>query len=223
MDLKEKQIIYVDNKLYIKCGVVMLSTESESYIYKNRYGIPQFRQVSGLTRIDSIAKNQHLYITSDEEIKKDDWYYNPITDSIHKADLILRELNPIFKKIIATTDTSLKIHKFDKGVFKDLTYSLPQLPQQFIQQYIEEYNKGNVITKVEVEYDFADHDLALFRDEITLKVNHDNTINIKPIKDSWSREDIIKLKNKLISLSKEQQFKILDSVETFDKWIEENL
>ena len=37
------------------------------------------------------------------------------------------------------------------------------------------------------------------------------------------KEEIKCLKDKLVSLPKSEQMKILDTVETFDKWIEENL
>ena len=111
--------------------------------------------------IDRYFEAQHLYIISDDEIKdgdyfladnrlnttsnkglpnwvlckctkvKNSWVYcNEIPDEGHNGDWC--------KKIIATTDESL---------------NLPQPSQQFIQKYIEEYNKGNIITDVLVEYD----------------------------------------------------------------------
>nr|DAI89531.1 MAG TPA: hypothetical protein [Caudoviricetes sp.] len=149
------------------------------------------------------------------------------------------------KKIIATTDTSLfievvnqcdgckskipldeYIHRNEKGVgiacskdkYRDY---LPQPSQQFIEKYIEEYNKGDVIKDVLVEYELRiNHDgrinsnTKIWRE---LKVNpENNTITIKKLKDSWSRKEIIKLiDNYTICMDGTESYKL--------KWIEENL
>ena len=59
------------------------------------------------------------------------------------------------KKVIATTDTSLKQFIYTTMVIDegDIYQSLPQPSQQFIEKYIEEYNKGNIIIDVLVEYE----------------------------------------------------------------------
>ena len=82
------------------------------------------------------------------------------------------------EKIIATTDISL---------VKE--YNLPQPSQQFIQKYIEEYNRGNIITDVLVEYELIsneeyflntinpDDDVPYFDEN--LKINpKNNSLNI---------------------------------------------
>ena len=98
---------------------------------------------------------QHLYIISDDEIKENDYCLNLETNTVfkmHKHGLPTSNRN---KKIIATTDTSLINRK--QMTFMDeateWTYDLPQPSQQFIEKFIEEYNKGNVITNVLVEYE----------------------------------------------------------------------
>ena len=87
-------------------------------------------------------KNGHLYVLSDDEIKENNThFYNPHSGQLHisKNHTDYEAINKNgCKKIIATTDTSL---------------GLPQPSQQFITKYIEEYNKGNVITDVLVEYE----------------------------------------------------------------------
>ena len=85
---------------------------------------------------------QHLYIISDDEIKENNThFYNPHSGQLHisgnHTDYIAINKNGC-KKIIATTDVSL---------------GLPQPSQQFIEKYIEEYNKDNIITDVLVEYE----------------------------------------------------------------------
>ena len=55
----------------------------------------------------------------------------------------------------------------------------------------------------------------------TLKINDDNTINIKSTKESWDREEVIELINKAI------EFVVLPSTDNelkdLNKWINENL
>ena len=56
--------------------------------------------------------NQNIYITSDEEIKAGDWFYDDEVDEILKAgenvDLhLVNNLKPNFKKIILTTNAEL--------------------------------------------------------------------------------------------------------------------
>jgi hypothetical protein len=58
-----------------------------------------------------IHEPQHIYITSDEEIKEGDWYYLPRTNSVHKCIEDPTELNLERRlgvaKIILTTDLDL--------------------------------------------------------------------------------------------------------------------
>ena len=174
--------------------------------------------------------NQHLYITSDDKMKEGDFYYclqsNKICKS-NKQDIIVFKRTPevlvAFKKIIATTDTSL---------------NLPQPSQQFIEEYIEEYNKDNVITNVLVKYEhfdelgnYIDNNYHFKGDIWKLKIKaKDNTITIKKVKDNWCREEIIKLFHQFGSEATSKQISfnhipsefIADKLE-IDKWIEKNL
>ena len=171
---------------------------------------------------------QHLYIISDDEIKENNThFYNPYSGQLHisgnHTDYIAINKNGC-KKIIATTDVSL---------------GLPQPSQQFIQKYIEGYNKGNVITDVLVEYqtDFksetklymlgiGDNPDDFEYGEPTVKINpKDNTTTIKKVKDSYSREEVIEFGNKVKEYCKDGWKP--DSLHRvffeWDKWIEENL
>lgn len=164
------------------------------------------------------TKFQELYIVSDDEIKKSDWYYTPIKRSIEqcikKLLIIKNGSNDIEQfKIIATTDTSLTYNKsYNSGW--NAKINLPQPSQQFIEKYIESYNKGEVITDVLVEYELymqrqsnvgttryvVSKDNKTFNklnfDRIPtlleVKINpKDNTITIKKLKDSWNRKELI--------------------------------
>ena len=140
----------------------------------------------------SNIQSQHLYILSDEEIKEGDWCINPITKSPFQVKVI--ERNRLVypensKKIITTTDNSLKTTE-DLGEISRENI-LHQIPQSFIEYFVSEYNKGNVITEVMIEYEkiitdtkhyMLTHECKGFDEK--LKINPNNTINIKPVKDS---------------------------------------
>jgi hypothetical protein len=116
-----------------------------------------------------------------------------------------------FSSIIATTDSILKLYESEilaKASGFSLTTNdikLPSIPQSFIEYYVKEYNKGNVVKEVGVEYSGCDCEGKYVPDHriqdgcgLKLKLNLDNTINIKPIKDSWTREEILKIVNKAL-------------------------
>ena len=178
-------------------------------------------------------KHQHLYIISDDKIKLFDWVYNNKENIVEqitsKTQLIFvleeNKENQTFKKIIATTNSSLwrPSHKYASDVIL-----LPQPSQQFIEKFIEEYNRGNVITDVLIEYELIsneeyfgntvnpDDDVPYFDEK--LKINpKDNTITIKKVKDSWNREEV---ENLIYAAMKDRCY---TTVSEWRKWIEENL
>ena len=143
---------------------------------------------------DEYKEYQHLYIISDDEIKEGDYY---IIDDI--PELLknngLKFIDDYCKKVIATTDTSLYTHQKETVSLPERVFYLPQPSQQFIEKYIEEYNKGNMITDVLVEYELKiTHDGRINNNTKMweeLKINpKDNTITIKKIKDNYSREEV---------------------------------
>lgn len=163
-----------------------------------------------------------IYITSDDKIEKNDWCM-----IIDKASSLYGEFeqhkgshsrSDQWGKIIATTDTSLGfiIPRFTSGNRGAVDVSekilLPQPSQQFIEKYIESYNKGEVITDVLVEYkSYCKHGnncpskgaydkQHLCNVDYKIKVNQDNTINIKQVKDSWTREEVLEELNLLYSM-----------------------
>ena len=189
----------------------------------------------GIDPKDSTVQFWNLYIISDDEIKEGDWVvyknkmiyqnsYGEIGSVIGDEDFIRKYC----KKIIATTDESL---------------NLPQPSDSFIKKYVEGYNKGNVITDVLVEYNIYDdqcdglscgicncnHTTEKLISE--LKINpKDNTITIKKVKDSYTREEHIsnikkfslELGSKIHCFLKEDGTLSI-SIQDVNKWIEENL
>lgn len=222
-----------------RAQVIMLPTGSNlefPYIAQNVFN-KQLTIVNSTFAINCELQSQHLYIISDDEIKEGDWFINLFNNVIVQAH------NWIYvstcKKIIATTDTSLTI---DCIINKNKVYHLPQPSQQFIEKYIEEYNKGNIITDVLVEYmqtklyikpqnyqQYISQPKELqfpittdINNIYNLKVNpKDNTITIKKVKDSWNREDVYKIIRKAITDTNKAGFRNISM--DYNKWIEENL
>lgn len=181
----------------------------------------------------------HLYITSDDKIEEGDWWlnkdanYNNIINDRSLAKLANNA--PSCKKIIATTDTSIKIKSEQAG---DNTWynPYPKPSDSFISKYIEEYNKGNIITDVMVEYDEKQrfeankskriNPLNGIWYEYILKTNpKDNTITIRKIEDSWNREEIHILFKELVK-GRECKAAFMCYTPTIidvDKWLNDNL
>lgn len=166
---------------------------------------------------------QHLYILSDEEIKEGNWFVNLTSQRIYQNDMGLNLSNnyPNEQKIIATTDKSLIFKKDIIGGF-ETNIAFPQPSQSFIEKFVEEYNKCNIITEVMIEYvvmnkGYDKHKDYPYGECDILKINpKDNTITIKKVKDSWNREEVINLLYK----HTEDMFK---QKVNLNKWIEENL
>lgn len=194
--------------MFKKCKVVMLPTNEKAIrplIVNPSTGKMEISEWLGKT-FDYPAseyqkvgyKTSHLYFLSDEEIKEGDWMYNPerepsILQCVGKGSL------RGWEKIIATTAIICTGYsKETSKTFNDYSY-LPQPSRSFIEKYVEEYNKGNLITEVMVEYNLMNkgydkpEDYPYQECEI-LKVNpKDNTITIRKVKDSWNRKEVIAL------------------------------
>lgn len=205
-----------------RAKVVMLPTNKKAKLYLDN------KEIYTKNRIDDSILRHNLYIVSDDEIKEGDWYIDD-TEEIRQSftsDKDYWEVRKDYKKIIATTD-KLPTESY-QGHFegKDCTDYLPQPSQAFIEKYVEQYNKGNQIIDVLVEYeeDYDEHpeilDNPLEKWEY-LKISKDNTITIKKVKDSFSRDEVEVL---LFDLA--EHYAMTSSkgdIEDFKKWIEENL
>mgnify|MGYP003508399504 CR=1 FL=1 len=225
-----------------KIPVVMLPTEKASSLVLGLTGRLKFdnKQLSTHPKII----NQHLYFLSDEEIKEGDWVYNHIlndvvqikTSHIQNPINFFTEINKLkhAKKIIATTDESLFEQIFyhpDGAIIGGIeSYKLlPRPSQSFIERFIEKYNVGTPITHVMVEYESCEYEGDIFKGEKLHPISHklkinpkDNTITIKPVKDSWTRKEHEKdLRDLAQLISNKHRFG--DGVFDVDKWIEQNL
>lgn len=209
----------IDGKQYQECDVVMLETSktnnlNDIVLNSNKTRLATLNPLT----IDSKqpCTNQHLYILSNDEIKEGDWcismnlaYKKPFQCT---NLLYAKEYN--CKKILATTDTSLK---------------LPQIPTTFIQQYIDAYNNGNVIEKCLMKVEFGEISESYFDGEcerlpIHIKLNENNEISILPPtvkKQMFSREEVevllFNLAEHYAMTSNKQE------INDFNNWIKENL
>lgn len=220
-----------------RARVVLLPTDNRSHIiYDTRYNELQYHNLDKNNddyQDKTIKTFHHLYIISDDEIKDKDWVYMTIRNCIkqvhsHNTDktFIATDGTIIFyedcRKLISATDTSLTIKGEVAGIGSWYN-PLPQPSQQFLEKYIESYNKGEVITDVLVEYEadlstITKVDYGLQHWDYKLRVNSkDNTITIKKLKDSWNRKEIIEVLNKLNNSLN------IGSDLTLEQWIEENL
>lgn len=188
-------------KQFKRAKVVRLSTTNDSNIYlKPQNGhlvIVTDTRVKRYVTTFNFPK-QHLYIISDDEIKEGDWFYNIHSKIVGRAAFDFGK-DDLAKKVIATTDTSLYIHQKETVSLSERVFYLFQSSQQFIEKYIEEYNKGNVITDVLVEYEYL-LDNRVVLPYWNLKVNiKDNTITIKKLKETYNKEELCQILEKYTS------------------------
>lgn len=169
--------------------------------------------------ITELGAPQHLYFTVKDTPQEGDWCLFNNERNMPKGkgtkyplqysdELGLPKF--VFEKIIITTDKSLieGIKKYPNRDIKsfEVYETLPQPSQQFIEEYIESYNRGKIITNVVVEQEECNHHYINYhRGEksikntssvwrFKLKINpKDNTAFIKElVKNSWNREELIK-------------------------------
>jgi len=200
----------------------------------NKKGVLEYIVNQPLNIPTILTTPQHLYILSDDEIKEGDWCLHLITNNISQC----HEKGSYYgdwKKIIASTDSSIVIDKepyrvidYSKGttngvtIMKERDIIIPSIPQSFIDKYVSEYNVDNIITEVLVEYEknfYGYFDQGGEDWRLSLKFNPGNTINIKNLKNSWTRNEVIEILNKREKYIAHE----LTPFMSIDKWIESNL
>jgi hypothetical protein len=208
----------INNKNYIECDII----------------------ISRLSHY--LQDNQYIYITSNEEIKKGDWYIwldnKQICQSPVDDEMIYILNNHIknnhIKKIVATND-DLIINSYkpqftiDKSIFD---FKVPKITQQSTEELIEYYNKNNTFNKVlvEIENDYEEPQ----GDFIKIKLNDKNEITMvdfsKPNNmfykwsdKNYTGKEVIQLLENMFYYGAECQRKGNTQIEFCDDWIEKNL
>ena len=164
---------------------------------------------------------QHLYITTDEEIKKGDWFVKPVYKGGIKIGYVILQADSSYfggygydwedcHKVIATTDTELHYNKVveeDMHMYKE---SLPHIPQHIIEAYVKK-----PFDKVLVEYEEW---TTMYRGmaNYKLKLNQDGTLAVSLVEEKmYSKEEKMYNKEELLGLTMGNS-NIID-------WINENL
>lgn len=205
----------INGKYYQQCKVVMLPTDQKAQLHSITKNNDRDLVIRVKTETQALFCNRsiesgirkvyHLYLLSDDEIKEGDWFYDSEVNKTYQQSGILSDrvvmsskhshyINNC-KKIIATTDKSIRVEQTIDGIFGKNYLPFPS--DSFIQKYIEEYNKGKPITDVLVKYTYNLLTFHTFQEKVKpeIRVNKDNTITItiKKVKDSYSREEVEKL------------------------------
>lgn len=206
-----------------ECNVHLLDTENTTdkslVLYLGKLGYGEYNPIHE----SGGAIRYYLYITSDKEIKEGDWGTDGKDVNQCTKNNIWNFKQAEVEKIIATTNPSL---------------GLPLIPESFIKHYTSEYNKGNRIEKVNVEYEITYSGSGTYSTRVEdivaaglepvciLKVDSNNYISILPVKDSWTREEVIEFAQSFafqalgnVGISK------LDRIYKYpnQEWIDENL
>ena len=184
--------IKIDNKHYIPARVVMLPTEWIEYnsiiLFRNKI----FLNNDFTKNIKNDWKPQHLYLVCDLPIEENDWMLDTVQSylpsSIERASkeniYILNIPEQGWKKVIAATDTTLRIPISDSHKGNMYVDNLPQFPQSFIKEFVERQGKDvDVLIEVE-EYIVESFGLATvngYEEPLTdyrIRLNSDNTVNL---------------------------------------------
>ena len=254
--------------MFKRCKVVQLSTNQKAPIFLWYLdGIENGLASLGLTlgrEMYPSYKPQHLYILSDDRVKKNDWFLRttlftgvPIDGVPTKANEFVEASQTYFgdhtMKIIASTDPFLNLSEpklFDHNVwwtgrdsimyFPCLSdahtywrkHKMPSPSESFLERYVTEYNKGNshIIKEVMVEYEYepgyrVEGDPAIIGSKP--KVNSDNTITIKKVKNNWTRDEVRMALTycvaEITSHPKTTSESMKEWQDKVDKWVETNL
>ena len=221
--------ITIDNKHYQECDLVMLPTE-----FKRENYIPLFKLNSSdiLSKFrgfaHSVSEFFHLYVLSNETPKENDWCINA-NNRVVRALKDDRDFEPL-RKIIATTDSYLTIKVKDRFLTDGITIhkqlykqiALPQIPQYFIEHFINEYNEGNVINKILVEFTeeipegftFGLHGNDEPVTEFKIKLNQSNEISITIEQEQlFTKEDFINALHKVELKHNKSYSKLWDEIQ----------
>ena len=198
-----------------RCKVVMLPTDkaSASIAYskqENAYVVASKLRLLEITQgfeVTSLWEYFNLHIVNDEDIATGDWVLFSDVVMIAKSfdDRVVHDGkgNSFMKgdchKVIATTDPELRSDGLieDPNNPKDNLLIRKGLPQPS-QAFIEEYCRKGGIDEVDVEYEkyhdgnfINDGKTHAFTALLRPEVSNDNIINIHPIKDTYTRDEVI--------------------------------
>ena len=170
-------------------NIHILPIEKRSFIYKDIKG--NFGFSKDWIKIPTSRINQHIYITSNEEIKEGDWYY--YFGHIINYECDEHTLTPNCKKIILTTDQDL----INDGV------------QSIDDEFLEWFVKNPSCEEVEIErgyrgYNLVNYKIIIPKEEPKQLTNLEIAIKLEEIE----REEVREVKrtdlyNSILSIVKQ--------------------
>jgi len=213
---------------------LMLPTTKASHLFKhsNKLGWYSRGDVNYIEQVDTVLP-QHVYILSDEQIKEGDYRCNQTaelvcttsaSDAYNLKDQHLKE-NPIWKKVIASSNKTLKTGQITDGEYDEnhrgLSY-VPQIRESVVKAFIEDYNKEKKWEWVNVEYEEYCCNIYVGGGKLSpdcchnvlnsLKLRSDNTVIIHPIQEIFSREEVRKI------VEEAYQLGVGDGGDNFSGW-----
>lgn len=162
--------------------------------------------------------NYAIYIIADEELKSDDIYYSYITGDVCRA--LCDGGEPLTdKKVVATTDSSLKVLVDYEDMSNMPIYkNLPTPSIEWVKHFIKELNNGVKLKTIDVKYDDNTNIISVdSNNRIDIKFDSNNSTSM-PID---AMKNIIGYIDTPIGRRKYPQ-EVIDSVVELKKWIENN-
>lgn len=157
------ELTEIGAKSYSECQLLMLSSQKESVLSKGLNVPKLFHCPKGIMYDKTAEEYQHLYVVSESDEIEDLNYYiwtdNKVICSAPSTEYLkfLRTHQGAghIKKIIATTDKSLHLPFVTPGNEELDVYeykTLPGLSKSFMNKFVSEFNQGNKISNILVEY-----------------------------------------------------------------------
>lgn len=220
-----------------KSKVVMLPTDEKvqvNQIYKDEGELKVSKE------INRTFSGQHLYFTSDEYIKEgwvidNDNELKYINSSVINTKTgIARHLDdtPFIldgcRKIIATTDTSIREHD-DTVPYPKTKEALPQIPQSFIEEYARQGGIDEVELELElkpipkdmpIDYEMLDE---THHSNHRLKLTSNNEVIVNLIEEKMYSKEILISMLKRVFIEGGKCARNFEYDFDIDEWIKENL
>jgi len=155
--------------------LVMLSTQKATKTCKTLVHFLVYEQKLILVEENNnpLVKPYHLYIISDEKIKKGDWAIKeafmtssgiPELHQINNHDLEAINDSTFWKKIVASTDETITPRAI--------------IPTSFLKVYIASYNNNSPIKEVHLEMEASYHEEEICDGGLVIKKRSDKTVII---------------------------------------------
>ena len=135
------------------------------------------------------GRNQHIYITSDEEIKEGDWVITPTNDIIQWAKVF----QPIGKKIILTTDQYL-IRNSVQAIneeFLEWFIKNPKSENVYVYKKYKQVNQNNPVTRGSTALGFSHYEVQSLDVSAPIGTNEKEVVSNLPNGDDFFKQETL--------------------------------